>query len=226
MAVLERRAVLTGFDTQAGRFHADKPNVGVIDKIGEHADGVGAAADAGDDRIRQAAFALQHLRFGFFADHALEFTHDSRVRMRAGGGAEHIVRGFIAAGPVAQRFVAGVFQGGGAAVHRDHFRAHQPHAEHVRRLALDVFGAHIDAAFQAEQRAGQRRRDAVLACAGFRDDLGFAHALGQQRLAQHLVGLVCAAVQQVFTLQIKLGVAAGGEVFAQRQRRRAACVVL
>ena len=35
-----------------------------------------------------------------------------------------------------------------------------------------------------------------------------------------------AAVQQVFTLQIKLGVAAGGEVFAQRQRRRAARVVL
>ncbi len=65
-------------------------------------------------------------------------------------------------------------------MHRDHFRAHQPHAEDVRRLALNVFGAHIDAAFQAEQRAGQRRRDAVLAGAGFRDDLGLPMRLASK----------------------------------------------
>ena len=37
-----------------------------------------------------------------------------------------------------------------------HGGAHQAHTEHVRRLALDVLGTHVDTAFQAEQGAGQR----------------------------------------------------------------------
>ncbi|SBM01566.1 Uncharacterised protein [Klebsiella oxytoca] len=40
-------------------------------------------------------------------------------------------------------------------MYRDHFRTHQAHAEDVRRLAFDIFGAHIDAALQAEQGAGK-----------------------------------------------------------------------
>ncbi len=41
-------------------------------------------------------------------------------------------------------------------MHRDHLGAHQAHTEDVRRLALDVLGAHVDTAFQTEQGAGQR----------------------------------------------------------------------
>ncbi len=100
--------------------------------------------------------SFQDLRFGLFANHALEFTHNRRERVRTGGGAQHIVRLFVAAGPVAQRLVTGIFQRGGAAVHRDHLGAHQAHTEDVRRLALDVLGPHVDTAFQAEQGAGQR----------------------------------------------------------------------
>ncbi|MNG91199.1 hypothetical protein D3C79_501060 [compost metagenome] len=65
----------------------------------------------------------------------------------------------------------------------------------------------------------------MLACAGFRDDLGFAHAFGKQRLAQYLVGLMGTAVQQIFTLQVELGFATGSQVFAQRQCRWATRIV-
>jgi hypothetical protein len=41
----------------------------------EHADGVAAAADAGENRIGQAAFALQNLRARFDADHAMKIAH-------------------------------------------------------------------------------------------------------------------------------------------------------
>ena len=91
------------------RLHANQANSGFVDKIGEHADSVRSAADAGNNRIRQATFFLEDLRFGLFANHALEFTHDGRERVRARGGAEHIVGFFVAAGPVAQGLVAGIF---------------------------------------------------------------------------------------------------------------------
>ncbi len=48
-----------------------------------------------------------------------------------------------------------------------------------------------------------------------------AHPLGQQRLTQHLVGLVGATVQQVFTLQIEAGLGALGQVAGQGERGRA-----
>ncbi len=39
-AMLQRRAVLAGFDTVAGRLHADQPDAGLVNKVGKHADGV------------------------------------------------------------------------------------------------------------------------------------------------------------------------------------------
>ena len=110
-------------------------------------------------------------------------------------------------------------------MHRDHFCTHQTHTEDVRRLTLNVFRPHIDAAFQAEQGAGERRGHAVLACAGFGDDFGFAHTLRKQRLAQHLVSLVRAAVQQVFTLKIQRSFRAFRQIAAFGQGRWAACIV-
>ena len=46
----------------AGGFDAVELDLRVVEKRGEQADGIGAAADAGDERYRQAAFALEHLR--------------------------------------------------------------------------------------------------------------------------------------------------------------------
>jgi hypothetical protein len=88
-----------------------------------------------------------------------------------------------------------------------HLRAQQPHAQHVQLLAGHVHIAHVDHALQAEQRADGGRGHAVLARAGLGDDALFAHALGQQSLAERVVDLVRAGVQQVFALEVDFGAA-------------------
>ncbi|SBM01541.1 Uncharacterised protein [Klebsiella oxytoca] len=65
----------------------------------------------------------------------------------------------------------------------------------------------------------------MLTGAGFGDNFRFAHAFCQQRLAEHLVSFVCAAVQQIFPLQIQGRARTFGEVTALGQRRRATGVV-
>ena len=85
-------------------------------------------------------------------------------------------------------------------------------------------GAHVDAGLEPEQGAGHRGGDAVLAGAGLGDQPGLAHPPGEQRLAEHLVGLVGAAVEQVLALQIDARLA-GAEVAAAGQRRRPAGII-
>ena len=53
-----RRRVLAGRDAVAAGLDADDPHVAVVEEGVEQADGVGAAADAGDQRVGQAAFRL------------------------------------------------------------------------------------------------------------------------------------------------------------------------
>ena len=52
-----------------------------------------------------------------------------------------------------------------------------------------------------EQRRGGRGGDAVLAGAGLGDEALLAHALGQQRLAEHVVDLVRPGVVEVLALE-------------------------
>ena len=146
--------------------------------------------------------------------------------MRAQRGAEQIMRGVHVGHPVAHGFADGVLERAAAVGDADHFRAQQAHAEDVEALAAHVLFAHVDDAFEAEQRAHGRRGDAVLSRAGFGDDALLAHAPGEQRLPQAVVDLVRAGVQQVFALEINLRAA---QRFAQAlrevQRRGAAGVV-
>ncbi len=60
---------------------------------------------------------------------------------------------------------------------------------------LDVLGAHVHDAVEAEEGAGRRGRDAVLACAGLRDDAALAHPAREQRLCEDRVDLVGAGVR-------------------------------
>ena len=145
--------------------------------------------------------------------------------MRTGGGAEHVVRVFEAAGPVAKRGIAGFLERAATVGDGHDLRAHQLHAEDVGLLTFDVLRAHVDAALQTEEGACERRRHAVLSGARFGDDAGLAHAAGQQSLSEHLVGLVSPAVHEVFALQINDGLRAFGEAPHARERRRAAGVV-
>ena len=118
---------------------------------------VGAAADAGDQRIRQAALGGLHLRAGLDADHRLEVAHHHRIGMRARNGAD-AVEGVVHIGdPVAQRVVHRVLQRARAGLHRDHLGAQHFHADDIGLLPLDVDRAHIDHAFEPEPRAQASR---------------------------------------------------------------------
>ena len=146
--------------------------------------------------------------------------------MRAQRRAEQVMRGMNVGHPIAHGFADGVLQRPAAAGDAHHFRAQQPHAEDIQALPPHVLFAHVDDAFQAEQRADRRRRHAVLAGAGFGDDALLAHAPREQRLAQAVVDLVRAGVQQVLALDVDLRAAVH---FAQAlgvvERRRAAGVI-
>ena len=163
--------------------------------------GVGAAADAGDDLVGQVAEALAHLGDGLGADHRLEVADHGRVRRRAGHGADDVEGVADVGDPVAQRLVHGVLEGARAALHGDDGGAEQAHAHDVELLAAHVLAAHVDGALEVEQRAGGRRGHAVLAGAGLGDHAGLAHALGEQRLAEHVVDLVGAGVAEVLALE-------------------------
>ena len=122
--------------------------------------------------------------------------------MRAEHAAEQVMRGADVGDPVAHGLVDGVFQGARAGIDAAHLGAQQPHAEDVQFLAAHVFGAHVDDALEAEQRADRSGGDAVLAGAGFGDHALLAHALDEQALAEAVVDLVRAGVEQVFALEI------------------------
>ena len=123
--------------------------------------------------------------------------------------------------PVTQRLVDRVLEALRAAGYRHHGRAHQLHSENIERLPLDILGTHVNHRVEAEQGADDRGRDAMLSGTGFGDQPGLAHAPGEQRLTEHLVGLVRAAVEQIFALQID----SPGKVAAEGQRGRAAGII-
>ncbi len=218
--------VFAGVDAVAGRFDADDLHGLVIEERVEQADGVGAATDAGDQRVGQAAFLLHDLLAYFVADHRLEVAHHGRVGVRAGGGADQ-VEGVVNVGhPVAQGLVHRVLQRAGAGGDRDHLGAQELHAEDVGLLALDVGGAHVDHALHAETRGHGGGGHAVHAGAGLGDDALLAHALGQQDLADAVVDLVRAGVVQVFALEVDLRAAELlGQALGEVQRAGAANVV-
>ena len=128
----DRRAMFVPVEPLAGGFDPDQADPLVGDEIGEDADRIRPAADAGDDRVGQAALDLEDLLARFLADHALKFADHQREGVRPGGGAEDIVGVGEAGGPVAQCLVDRVLEGLRARHDGDDGRAHQLHAEDVQ----------------------------------------------------------------------------------------------
>ena len=118
--------------------------------------------------------------------------------------AQQIMRSADVCDPVAHRFVDGIFERRRARGHTAYFGAQQAHAINVQLLPPHVGFAHVDDAFHAEESANRGRGDAVLPGAGLRHNPALAHAPRQQTLAQAVIDLVRAGVQQVFAFQINL----------------------
>ena len=185
----------------------------------ERADGVAAAADAGEHGVGQAAFLLLQLLFDLAADDRLEIAHHGGEGVRAHDRPQAIMRVVDAAGPFAEGFVDGVFERAGAGIDGSHLGAQQAHLVHVERLALGVLASHVDDAFHVEQRRRCGGCHAVLTCAGFGDQARFAHLLRQQRLPEHVVDLVCSGVVEVFALEVDFRAAkVGGHALGQVQQ--------
>ena len=79
-----RGGMLPGLDPLARRLDADHPHLGIVEERVEQAHGVRAAADAGDQRVRQAALLGHDLLARLLADHRLEVAHHGGIGMRAG----------------------------------------------------------------------------------------------------------------------------------------------
>ncbi len=207
-STVHRRGVaIRHFQSVAAGFDAVNLHLPVVEEIVEQAHRVRAAADAGDQRVGQPSFALQHLLAHFPADDRLEIAHHRRIGMRPGHRADDVEGVLDIRHPVAQRVVHGVLERAVARRDRHHLRAQQLHAEDVRLLPLDVGRAHIDDARQAEARRDRRHGDAMLAGAGLGDDAGLAHAAGELDLAEAIVDLVRAGMVQLVALEIDLGAA-------------------
>ena len=218
----QRGAVAPALEPLARRLDPDQLDLGVGDEGREDADRVGAAADAGDHPRGQLALGRQRLLARLVADHPLQVADQRREGRRADRGADHVVGGLDVGDPVADRRADRLLQGAGAGLDRHHLGAEQPHPLDVGRLAADVLRAHVDDALQAEQGAGGRRRDPVLAGAGLGDHPPLAHPLGEQRLADRVVDLVGAGVGEVLALQVDPAPDPLGEPLGQVERRRPA----
>ncbi len=215
----EARGVLAGSVAASAGFDADELHAFVFHERMEDADGVAAASDAGEDGVGQAAFDFENLAAGFEADDAMEVAHHGGIRVRAERRAEQIVGGGDVGDPVAHGFADGVFEGAAAVGHADDVRAEQAHAEDVEALAAHVFLAHVDRTIEPKQGADGGGGDAVLAGAGFGDDAALAHAAGEERLAEAVVDLVRAGVEQVFALEIDLRAEVLREAAGEVERR-------
>ena len=89
--------MLAGVDAQAARLDTDQLDTLFLDKVVEHADGVGAAADTGQHCIWQPSLGGQQLLFCLFANHLLELTYYGREGVWTGRGAQQVVAGLVAA---------------------------------------------------------------------------------------------------------------------------------
>ena len=125
--------------------------------------------------------------------------------------------------PVADRLARRLLQGLRPELDRAHLGAEEVHPLDVRGLPAHVLGAHVDDAVEAEARTDGGGRDAVLAGAGLRDDPPLAEPLGEHRLAEGVVQLVGAGVEEVLALQVDAPV--GVEARGARERCRAPRVV-
>src|SRR6266581_4017394 len=83
-----------------------------------------------------------------------------------------------------------------------HLSAEHLHSIHVQFLSVHVLGPHVDLRAQSQSRARHSGSNPMLSRAGFSNDPPFPHFLGQESLAESIVDLVGATMQEILSLQI------------------------
>ena len=202
LAALEARGVAASHDAVAAGFDTGHFDGFVIYKGMEKSNGVAAAADAGDEQVGEAFLALEDLAPGFVADDTVKISDDHGIRMRAKRAAQDVVGVANIGDPVAHGFVDRLLECGLACGDADDFRSEKTHAGDVEGLAFHVHRPHVDRAIEAEPRSSGSGGDAVLAGSCLCNDAGFPHAAGEEDLADRVVDLVRAGVEQILALQI------------------------
>ena len=199
----KRAACSPSSQPRAARLDADEPRPRLVEEGAEQADRVAAAADAGDRQVRPgAAGLLLELPLRLVADHLLEVAHHARIGVRPEHRAQHVVGVAHVGHPVAQRLVDGVLERPAARVDGRDLGAEQPHALDVEPLAAHVLLAHVDGAGLSPSSAAA----VAVATPCWPAPVSaitrrLPMRLGEQRLAEGVVDLVGAGVEQVLALE-------------------------
>jgi hypothetical protein len=202
---------------RAGGLDPDQPDVTVLEEAGEDPDGIGAPADARYDGVGQPVLRGEQLLARLAADDRLKFLDDRGVGMRAYAGADQVVRRLNVGDPVADGLARGLLEGARPELDRHHLGAEEVHPLDVRSLAAHVLGAHVDHGVDPEFRAHRRGGHAVLAGAGLGHDPPLSEPLREHGLAERVVELVGAGVEEVLTLEVEP--LSGSEPLCARQGR-------
>jgi len=125
--------------------------------------------------------------------------------------------------PVADGLAGRLLQRLRTDVDRTNLGAEQLHAFHVGPLAAHVLDTHVDDAVEPEAGTDGGGGDSVLTGARLGDDSLLAKSACQHYLAERVVELVRARVQQVLALEVDA--LFGTEALGQCERRRTAAVV-
>ena len=218
LATRDRSGMLL-FQTVSCRLNANDLDVPVIEEGMEQAHGIGATANCRNQRVRQTAFALQHLLPGFASDHRLKIPHHFRIGRRACHCANAIKGVFNIRHPIAQGFIESILQRARTRLCWNNRSTQQLHPEHIWHLSGDINLAHIDDTFEAKPCAGRGRCHAMLASPSFGDNPLLAHATGQQDLPHDIVDLVGTGMIQFIAFEINLGtLQIIGQAFGKIQR--------
>ena len=210
--------VSPGSDAEPPGFDSHLAHRRLVEERMEQADRVAAAAHARHQDVGEPSHGAGELRARLDPDHALEVTNQGGKRVRPEHRAQHVVGVVDARHPVAQRLVDRVLEGTASRLHLAHLGAEQLHALDVQMLAARILDPHVDRAGEPAACRGRRGGHAVLACAGFGDHARLAHATRQQALADRVVDLVGAGVQQVLALEEHAGVRGLGELRREHER--------
>ena len=122
--------------------------------------------------------------------------------MRAGTGADQVVRRLDVRDPVADRLAHRLLEGSRAELDRTKLGAEQPHPLDVGTLPADILRTHVDDAGQPEAGADGRGGDAVLPGSGLGDHPRLAEPAREEHLAEGVVDLVRAGVAEILALEV------------------------